>query len=150
MDDRDRCRACGEKLPADAPEGLCPACRPRASLAGGTPAEGDHDRHDVLDSTAHWTSASSMAATSASGALARLAETVADIPRVHLRENEPFTGPGPVVHPSSAEMPDPSDRVARLQLLGEVARRHRRHHQGARQRPRPRPRRQGPTRAASR
>ena len=27
-----------------------------------------------------------------------------------------------MVHPSSAEMPDPSDRVARLQLLGEVAR----------------------------
>ncbi len=30
--------------------------------------------------------------------------------------------PRPVVRPSSAEMPDPSDRLARLQLLGEVAR----------------------------
>ena len=61
----------------------------------------------------------SLAATSAPGPLARLAETLADIPRVHLRDTEPFTGPGPVVRPSSAEMPDPSDRLARLQLLGD-------------------------------
>jgi eukaryotic-like serine/threonine-protein kinase len=62
------------------------------------------------------------AATSAPGALARLAETMAGIPRVQLRDTEPITGPGPVVCPSSAEMPGPSDRLARLQLLGEVAR----------------------------
>src|SRR3954453_16530723 len=62
------------------------------------------------------------AATSAPGALARLAETMAGIPRVQLRDTEPFTGPGPVVRPSSAEMPGPSDRLPRLPLLGEVAR----------------------------
>jgi len=39
-----------------------------------------------------------------------------------LRDTETITGPGPVVRPSSGELPDPSDRVARLQLLGEVAR----------------------------
>ena len=122
MEDRDRCRDCGEKRPADVPGGLCPACLLRAGLAGGAPAEGDQDRHDVPDTTAEWASPSSLAATSAPGALARLAETLADIPRVHLRDTEPFTGPGPVVRPSSAEMPDPSDRLARLQLLGEVAR----------------------------
>ncbi len=49
-------------------------------------------------------------------------ETFTDIPRVHLRDAEPVTGPEPVVRPSSAEMPDPSERLARLQLLGEVAR----------------------------
>ena len=64
----------------------------------------------------------SMAATSAPGALTRLGESVAHIPRVQLRDTEPFIGPGPVDRPSSAELPDPSDRVARLQLLGEVAR----------------------------
>ncbi len=64
----------------------------------------------------------SLAATSTPGALARLAETIAEIPRVHLRDNEPFSGPGPVVRPSSAGMPEPSDRLARLQLLGELAR----------------------------
>ena len=41
---------------------------------------------------------------------------------MHLRDTEPFTGPETVVRPSSAEMPDPSDRLARLQLLGELAR----------------------------
>ena len=122
MEDRDRCRDCGEKRPADAPGGLCPACLLRAGLAGGAPAEGDRDWHDEPDTTAAGASPSSLAATSAPGALARLAETLADIPRVHLRDTEPFTGPGPVVRPSSAEMPDPSDRLARLQLLGEVAR----------------------------
>ena len=121
MEDRDRCRDCGEKRPADAPGGLCPACLLRAGLAGGAPAEEDQDsarraRGDCGGAP------SSLAATSAPSTLARLAETLADIPRVHLRDTEPFTGPGPVVRPSSAEMPDPSDRLARLQLLGEVAR----------------------------
>jgi serine/threonine-protein kinase len=45
-----------------------------------------------------------------------------DVPRVHLRDDEPYNDSGPMVRPSSAEMPDPSDRLARLQLLGEVAR----------------------------
>ena len=46
------------------------------------------------------------------GLLTPPGETLADIPRVHLRDTEPFTGPGPVVRPSSAEMPDPADRLA--------------------------------------
>jgi tetratricopeptide (TPR) repeat protein len=118
--DRDRCRECGEKLRADVPGGLCPDCLPRAGVTAGAWVEGE--RHDVPDATAAWARASSLAATSAPGTLARLAETLADIPRVHLRDMEPFTGPGPVVRPRSAEMPEPSDRLARLQLLGEVAR----------------------------
>jgi serine/threonine-protein kinase len=122
MEDRYRCRDCGEQLPADAPGGLCPACLPQVGLIGGAPAEGDWDWHDVPDTTAEGTSPSSPAATSAPGALARLAQTVADIPRLQLRDTEPLTGPGPVVRPSSAEMPDPSDRLTRLQLLGELAR----------------------------
>ena len=121
MEDQHRCRDCGEKLPADVPGGLCPTCRLQAGLAAGAPVEGDRDRHDVADATAAWASPS-LAATSGPGTLARLAETLADVPRVHLRDAEPFTDPGPVVRPSSAEMPDPSDRPARLQLLGEVAR----------------------------
>jgi tetratricopeptide (TPR) repeat protein len=117
MEDRDRCRDCGAERPADAPGGLCQACLLRTGLAGGAPAESDQDRRGVPDTTAEW--ASSLAPTSA---LAKLAETVADIPRVHLHDTEPFTGPGPVVRPSTPGMPDPSDRLARLQLLGEVAR----------------------------
>jgi tetratricopeptide (TPR) repeat protein len=123
MGDRDRCRDCGAKRAADLPGGLCPDCLLRAGLAGGAPAEGDQDWHDVPETAAEQASPSSLAATSAPSALARLAETLAHIPRVHLRDDtEPFTGPGPAIRPSTAEMPDPSDRLARLQLLGEVAR----------------------------
>ncbi len=117
---RDRCQDCGDKLPADTSGGLCPACLLRAGSAGGAPAEGD--RHDPPDTTAAGASRSSLSATSAPGSLARLAETLADIPRVHLREAEPFNGPEPVVRTPSAEMPDPSDRLVRLRLLGELAR----------------------------
>ena len=124
MEDRDRCRECGERRPADAPGGLCPACLLRVGSAGGAPAEVDRDRqrHDAPETIAVGASPSSPAATSEPGALARLAETLADVPRVHLRDDEPFGDPGPVVRPSSAGMPDRSDRLARLQLLGEVAR----------------------------
>ena len=97
MEDQDRCRECGEKRPADAPGGLCSACLLQAGLAGGAPGDGN------------------------SGALARLAETLVDVPRVHLRDDEPSDS-GPVVRPASAEMPDSSERLGRLQLLGEVAR----------------------------
>jgi eukaryotic-like serine/threonine-protein kinase len=120
MEDLDRCRVCGEKRPADAPGGLCPACLLRVGPAGGAPVEADRDWHVVPDTTVEW--ASSLAATTAKGAVARLAETVGDIPRVHLRDTAPILGPAPVVSPSSAEMPDPSDRLTRLELLGEVAR----------------------------
>ncbi len=86
-------------------------------LTGGGPTDGNQNRHDMPETIA-------AAATSALSVLARMGETLADIPRVQLRDAEPVTGPGPVVqaHPSSTEMPDPSDRPARLQLLGEVAR----------------------------
>ena len=79
-------------------------------------------------------------------------KTFTDIPRVHLRDAEPVTGPEPVVRPSSTEMPDPSERLARLQLLGEVARGGMGVIiKGRDSGPRPRPGRQGPAqRAASR
>jgi serine/threonine-protein kinase len=119
MGDRDRCRGCGEKLPADAPEGLCPACRLRAESASADP---EQDRQDLPDRTAEWTSPSSLEATSSSSALDRLAKTLADIPRLHLHETEPSTGTGPAVRATSAETANPPDRPARLQLLGELAR----------------------------
>jgi serine/threonine-protein kinase len=122
MEDRDRCQHCGQKLPADSPGGLCPACLARSDRAGDARAEGDQNWHDVPDTTAEYTSSPSLAAASTQGALARLAETVGDIPRVTLHDTEQFTGPEPAARPSSTEMPDQSDRMARLQLLGEVGR----------------------------
>jgi serine/threonine-protein kinase len=124
MDDRDRCRGCGKTRPADAPGGLCPACLLRAGLAGGDSAGDDlglalgwQDERAASGSVD-----ATLATTMAPGVLATLAETLAGIPRVLLRDTDPVTGAGPLVRPSSPEMPGSSDRFARLQLLGEVAR----------------------------
>jgi serine/threonine-protein kinase len=122
MEERNRCRNCGTERSADAPGGLCPACLKRAGLAYGAPTAGDQDWHDVPEATAERASASSLAVTMGMGALATLADTVANVPRVHLRDTEPLAVPGPIAEPSPAEMPAPSDRLARLQLLGELAR----------------------------
>jgi hypothetical protein len=49
MEDRDRCRACGEERAAGLPGGSCPDCLLRAGLVGDAPAGGDLDRHEVPD-----------------------------------------------------------------------------------------------------
>jgi len=55
------------------------------------------------------------------GALATLAATAGPLPRVLLRDTDAGTEP-PLVRPSSTELPEPADRPARLQLLGQIAR----------------------------
>jgi serine/threonine-protein kinase len=122
MEDGNRCRECGEKLPAGAIGELCPDCQRQASLAGGAPAEGDKEWRDVNETTAEGAALGPAAVTSARSALATLSETLAIVPRVHLRETEQVTIAGQAVRPPSAEVPEPADRLARLQLLGEVAR----------------------------
>jgi serine/threonine-protein kinase len=54
--------------------------------------------------------------------LASFGESFGNIPPVLLRDADSSTDPGPVIRPSSPEIPDPSDRSARLQLFGEIAR----------------------------
>jgi serine/threonine-protein kinase len=56
------------------------------------------------------------------GVLASLAASVGPIRPVMLRDTDPETAPGPLVRPSTAEMPAPDDRHGRYQLLGEIAR----------------------------
>ena len=54
--------------------------------------------------------------------LARIGETIGPVPHVLLRDTEIKTGPGPIVKPSSSEMPEPAGRPGRYQLFGEIAR----------------------------
>jgi serine/threonine-protein kinase len=61
-------------------------------------------------------------APSVSSGLADLADTVGGLPRVMLRDSGFGGWSGPVVQPSSSEMPALGDRFGRLQLLGEIAR----------------------------
>src|SRR5271165_866370 len=107
MDELDCCRVCGEKRPADAPSGLCPACLLKAGLLGEGSA--------LPDVTITFGPASS-------SVLASFGEAFGNIPPVLLRDADSSTDPGPVIRPSSPEIPDPSERSARLQLFGEIAR----------------------------
>src|SRR5271157_132406 len=107
MDGLDCCRGCGEKRPSDAPSGLCPACLLKAGLPGG-----GSELHDV---TITFGPASS-------SVLASFGKAFGNIPPVLLRDADSSTDPGPVIPPSSPETPDPSERSARLQLFGEIAR----------------------------
>ncbi len=93
----DRCPNCG----SERPDGLCPKCM----LLGVLNADD-----------------SALETTPPPGVLDTLGLTCGPMPRVLLRDTEPYSGPGPVVRPSSDQMPDPSERAGRIQLLGEIAR----------------------------
>jgi serine/threonine-protein kinase len=54
--------------------------------------------------------------------MATLAASFGPIRPVMLRDTDPETAPGPLVRPSSAEMPAPDVRHGRYQFLGEIAR----------------------------
>jgi eukaryotic-like serine/threonine-protein kinase len=107
MDERDSCRGCGQSRPSDAPSGLCPACLLKAGLLG----EGSK----LPDVTITFGPASS-------SVLARFGEAFGKIPPILLRDTDSSSDPGPVIRPSSSEIPDPLERSARLQLFGEIAR----------------------------
>jgi eukaryotic-like serine/threonine-protein kinase len=107
MNGLDCCRGCGAKGPADAPSGLCPACLLEAGLLGG-----DSQLPDVTITVGP----------ASSSVLASFGEAYGNIPPVLLRDADSSTDPGPVIRPSSPEIPDPSERSARLQLFGEIAR----------------------------
>jgi serine/threonine-protein kinase len=57
-----------------------------------------------------------------SSVLSSFGEAFGSIPPVLLRDSDSITDPGPVIQPSSPEIPDAADRSARLQLFGEIAR----------------------------
>jgi serine/threonine-protein kinase len=103
------CPNCGAERLANAPRGLCPTCLLKAGL----------------DSEALSLARSQVGATVDLSARASVLETLAvslgPVPRVLLADTDVVNGPGPVVKPSSPEMPAPADRSARLQLLGEIA-----------------------------
>jgi RNA polymerase sigma-70 factor, ECF subfamily len=72
MEDRDRCRECGEKRPADAPGGLCSACLLRAGLAAGR--RGGGRRRVALDAVVGCFEGQGLDVVAVHKALDRLAE----------------------------------------------------------------------------
>jgi tetratricopeptide (TPR) repeat protein len=108
----DTCPTCGAACSVSAPRGICPRCLLQTGL--------DSDALSLTRSGEP--SATLIFGPGGTSVLKSLAATLGDIPRVLLRDTETIRGPGPVVSPSSPEMPQPVDRSERLQLLGEIAR----------------------------
>jgi tetratricopeptide (TPR) repeat protein len=108
----DTCPTCGAACSVSAPKGMCPRCLLQTGLDS-----------DALSLTRSGEPSATMTfGPGGTSVLKSLAATLSDIPRILLRDTETIRGPGPVVSPSSPEMPQPVDRSERLQLLGEIAR----------------------------
>ena len=108
------CPGCGRPLAANAPRGLCPACLLREGLGeSGTGATAAPPVFSDLTISLEPASSS---------VLARIAESIGHVPHVLLRDSETDTGPGPIVKPSSPEVPPRGERPERYQIFGEIAR----------------------------
>jgi eukaryotic-like serine/threonine-protein kinase len=103
----ENCQVCGKKRPADGPAGLCPACLLKAGLAA---------KDSKLDDVTF------LFGPASSSIVAAFGEAFGKMPRVLLRDADSLADPGPVIRPSSDEIPNPAERSARLQLFGEIAR----------------------------
>ena len=116
------CPRCGAVRPSDSPDDLCPECLLRLAWTSDLSAgPGEASKPGGRPGPARTLSVPG-GRTRDRGVLETLTEAVGPAPRVLLRDTEPINGPGPVVRPTSPEMPDPSERAGRLQLLGEIAR----------------------------
>lgn len=107
MNEHNHCQGCGKERPPDAPSGLCPACLIKAGLAG--------DGSEPHEMTITFGPVSS-------SVLASFGEAFGNIPPILLRDADLITDPDQVIRPSSSEIPNPTDRSARLHLFGEIAR----------------------------
>ena len=118
MSDAPFCPICSARLPARAPEGLCPRCLIQQALAGS-----DADAGDKLVTCTHGRVGLTVSLEPASSAaLAEIASSIGGLPRILLRETDVESGPGLIVKPASPEMPEPSRRPDKFQLFGEIAR----------------------------
>ncbi|MFI5457815.1 MAG: tetratricopeptide repeat protein [Isosphaerales bacterium] len=116
MAEHERCPKCGMALPPHTPHGLCPICVYREVMdESGLESEVTFPPSRRADLTLSLEPASS-------SVLGRIAETAGEVPHVLLRDSELATGPGPILIPSSSEMPGPAGRPDRYQLFGEIAR----------------------------
>ncbi len=116
MPEHSCCPRCGIPLSPQAPAGLCPRCVYCEVLADSS-----------LESPLTLPPSRGAGVTvslepAASSVLGRIAETAGELPRVLLRDSELEHGPGPILKPSSSEMPDPAGRPERYHLFGEIAR----------------------------
>jgi hypothetical protein len=108
MDAEERCRVCGDMLPSGAANGRCPD-----SLLQEGARWGDSATDDPVPA---------QETGSYEPVVSGMPDEPGEGPRVHLRDSEAETGPGPVVRPASPEMPGPDDQSDRFEILDELAR----------------------------
>ena len=110
MADRKCCPNCGDEMPVNAPQGLCPACLLCQGLQSEAPSRVPHDEPGAT--TPHH------AKIPHASMMDFLKSLFGEVPSILLRDSNAGVEP-PVVRPSSSEMP--SDH-GRYQILGEIAR----------------------------
>jgi tetratricopeptide (TPR) repeat protein len=118
MNDIPHCPNCGAPRPDTSPEGLCSRCLMQQALAASESNVGlslTERPQRGLELTVSVEPASP-------SVLAWIGESIAGLPHVLLRDSEIEAGPGPVLKPSSPEMPEPGQRPEKYQLFGEIAR----------------------------
>ncbi len=111
-----RCPKCGMPLPPHAPKGLCPKCVYRDVM------DGPSSEAEVTLPPSRGANLTLSFEPASSSVLGRIAESIGNVPHVLLHDSELETGPGPILKPSSPEMPDAAGRLDRYQLFGEIAR----------------------------
>jgi tetratricopeptide (TPR) repeat protein/serine/threonine protein kinase len=103
-------------LPPDTLQGLCPNC------VYGELLDGSNTEPRVALPLSRPRDASGLPEPASSSVLGRLAGTIGEVPHVLSRDSDVATGPGPILRPSSSEMPEPAQRPDKYQLFGEIAR----------------------------
>jgi eukaryotic-like serine/threonine-protein kinase len=78
--------------------------------------------HSVTDPSRHRAELTLAFEPASSRILTEIAESVGGIPRVLLRDTDIETNPGPILKPSSSEMPGLTERPEKYQFFGEIAR----------------------------
>jgi len=116
MAEHERCPKCGMPLPPHAPRGLCPKCVYREVM------DGPSSEAEVTLLPSRGANLTLSFEPASSSVLGRIAESIGNVPHVLLHDSELETGPGPILKPSSPEMPDAAGRPDRYQLFGEIAR----------------------------
>ncbi len=109
-----RCPRCGNPLPPDVAQGICPSCMLRAGLepASDQPLNGSAGEDVTFG----------FEPTHPGHVLESLARSIGSIPRVLLPDSAADDAGVAVIKPSSDQMPAPAERGDRYQLFGEIAR----------------------------
>jgi eukaryotic-like serine/threonine-protein kinase len=118
MNDVFCCPNCGTPRPETSPEGLCARCLLEQALVASA-ADGGLS---LTEPQSHGLELTVSLEPASSSVLKRIGESIGGLPHLLLQDSEIDAGPGPVLKPSSPEVPGLAQRPEKYQLFGEIAR----------------------------